>query len=347
MTVYVSKEARELHDACFVADLHVDSFLLARQFGYDFLKRHRSWTPWGVIGSHVDLPRMAEGGVDFCAFGVVVNPLSRPANAWKNTLRQLALQREAVKRSEGRLVQAQTPADALAARARGAYSGFAGLEGAHCLGDDLDHLDTAYANGVRYITLTHFSTNKAASCAKGLGAKPNAGLSGYGRDLVAEMNRRGLIVDVAHVNKPGFMDAVTLSRAPCLVSHCGIGGVRPLWRNLDDEMLKALADNGGVAGVMFAANFLTDGLNANRDDWLRHVDHIVNTVGEDHAAIGSDLDGYILPAHGLRDITTLPRLTEGMLELGYSPERIAKILGGNFLRLWQTVQDSAKTSAHV
>ncbi len=342
MTVEVSKEARLLHEDAFVADLHVDSFLIARQFGYDFLKRHSAWLPGGALFSHTDLPRMREGGVDFIAFGVVVNPLLKPKNCFPSALRQIELFHDACKRSDGELVQAESPEAALEAKKKGIRCGFLGMEGAHDLGGELENVVKAHELGVRYITLTHFSSNQAASCAKGLKANPQAGLTDWGRDLIMEMNRVGVIVDVAHVNRPGFLDAVRLSKSPCLVSHGGVTGAMPHWRNIDDDMLRALADKGGTVGVIFSPSYITNNKRLGAKAIFRHIDHIVQTVGEDHASIGSDFDGYIPTPFDLRDTSDMPRITQLMLENGYSEERIRKILGLNFLRVWQDCRTMAQ-----
>ena len=331
----ITDEARELHAEVFVMDLHVDSFLLAHQFGYDFLARHRAFLPFGAIGRHVDLPRMLEGGVDGAAFGVVVNPLSLPGRAWQSAKAQIELFHHACRRSKKRLRLARTAEDALAAKRDACCCGFSGLEGCHVLGEDLGNLEEAYRLGVRYITLAHFSSNRAVACAKGWGADPRRGLSPWGRELVAEMNRLGIMVDLAHVNRRGFLEAAAASEKPCLVSHTGLAGVHPLWRNIDDEQIKAIADGGGVIGIIFAPQFLCGRLKAGAEAVFSHIDYIVTRFGEDFVGLGSDFDGYILSTpSNLRDASMTPVLTDIMLRRGYSAERIKKILGGNALRVW-------------
>jgi membrane dipeptidase len=336
MTIQVSAEAFALHKDAFVADLHVDSFLVARQFGYDFLKRHSAWLPLGAFFSHADLPRMEEGGVDLAAFGAVVFPLARECNNFPSAKRQIALFHDACARSGGRLVFAGTPDEALKAKRDGKRCGFIGIEGAHALGGDLRNVEEAFKLGARYITLAHFSSNKAARCMKGLGADKTSGLTGWGRELVGEMNRLGIMVDVAHVNKPGFLEAVVLSKMACLVSHAGVRGAYNSFRSVDDEMLRALADRGGALGVIFGPMHTTPSITEGARAIFRHIDHVVKTVGDEHASLGSDFDGYVWSTpHDLRDMAATPVVTQLMLENGYSEERIRRILGLNFLRVWR------------
>ncbi len=331
----LTKEARELHESALVFDLHVDSFLLTAMFGYDFAKRHRPPFPRAALLGHYDLPRMEEGGVDLAAFGVVANPFRKPFGAWRSAQFQMSGFHRTVQRSGGRLRLARTPDEALQAKAEGARAGFLGFEGAHLLGDDLANLERAYAEGVRYVTLTHFNSNKAASCAKGLRADARAGLSSWGFELLEEMNRLGVMVDLAHVNKPGFMDAARRSQRPCLVSHGGVRGVLDMWRNTDDEQLKALADGGGVLGVIFAHEFVHAGYTGALEGVFACIDYIVTHFGEDYVGLGSDFDGFIVPVPEIPDAAHFPVLTARMLQAGYSEERIRKILGENALRVWR------------
>jgi membrane dipeptidase len=170
---------------------------------------------------------------------------------------------------------------------------------------------------------------------KGLGSDSKTGLSGWGRDLVAEMNRLGVMVDVTHVNKPGFLEAVKISKRPSVVSHGACRSEYKSFRSIDDEMLRALADGGGVFGVIFAPMHITSSFTEGAKAVFRHIDHIVKTVGDRHAALGSDFDGYVYTtSRNLRDMAATPVITQLMLDAGYSEDRIRNILGLNFLRVW-------------
>ncbi len=331
----ISEEAKQLHFEAHVIDLHVDSLLLARQFGYDINKRHRAWLPGGAIGSHADLPRMREGGVDTVGLGIVVNPLAKPFNRWQSALYMADLFKKACKNSAGMLHLAGDAHEARALKKDGKFGAFLGMEGAHCLGDDLYNVKEARDVGVRYITLTHFSENNAASPAKGKGADPDAGLKKWGFELIDEMKRLGVLVDLAHVNRKGFLEAVAYAKTPCIVSHSGVKGIQEHWRNLDDDQLRAMGDCGGVVGVIFDPRYISPGMRCGAERIVAHLQYIINVAGEDHAAIGSDFDGYITGTPGdLRDASGMPMLTQLMLEKGWSEKRIRKILGENFLRVF-------------
>ena len=336
MKIIISAEARALHGDAFVADLHVDSFLVARQFGYDFLKRHRPPFPFGAFIGHADLPRMIEGGVDLAGFGVVTSPIAGAKARFNSAKRQIALFHDACSRSKGGLRFAGTPDEALANKREGRRSGILGLEGAHGIGNDQANVGVLKDLGVRYITLAHFSSNIAAHCMKGLWSDPDTGLSPWGRELVSEMNRLGMIVDVAHVNRAGFLEAVGCSKKPCIVSHGACRSEYESFRSVDDGMIKALVDRGGLFGVVFAPMHITSSYFEGARAVFRHIDHIVKTFGDGHAALGSDFDGYVFStARDLRDMAGTPILTQMMLDAGYSEDRIRKILGLNFLRVWR------------
>jgi membrane dipeptidase len=331
---FMSQEASQLHEDAHIIDMHVDSFLLARQYGYDFLKRHRP-LPFGALFRHADLPRMIEGGVDTIGFGVVTNPFTAPFNCWQNSLFQIQLFQNACERSEGLLAAARSSDHARELKAKGVRNGFLGLEGAHCLGNDLDHVEQAHKAGVRYITLTHFSSNNAASCARGKKASATRGLTPWGLELIERMNATGVMVDVAHVGRNSFLEAVARSAKPCIASHTGLTAVTPSWRNIDDGMMKALADKGGVACIIFTPQFISKHLRDSAEAIFRHIDHVVRTVGEDHVGLGSDFDGYVAPMpDNLRDMAAMPVITEIMLRRGYKESRIRKVLGENIMRVW-------------
>ena len=334
----VSEEARRLHEDSHVIDLHVDSLLLARQFGYDITRRHRAWLPGGALGSHADLPRMRQGGIDTVGFGLVVNPLAKPFKRWQNALYQAELFKKTCRDSAGLLQLAGCAHEARALKADNKFGAFLGMEGAHGLGDDIFNLKEARDVGVRYITLTHLSANKAAHPAKGKGANPKQGISDWGFALIEEMNSLGILVDLAHVNKKGFMQAIEHSKTPCIVSHAGVMSEHDHWRNLDDEQIRAIAKSGGTIGLIFAPNYLCGKRRCKAEVVIRHMEYIIMLVGEDHVSIGSDFDGYIVGTpDDLRDASYMPTLTQLMLERYWSEERIRKVLGGNFLRVFEEV----------
>jgi membrane dipeptidase len=160
------------------------------------------------------------------------------------------------------------------------------------------------------------------------------GLTAFGKDYVRRMNARRIFVDLAHINRKGFFEAVEVHdrSQPLIVSHTGVTGVRPHWRNIDDEQIRAVADTGGVVAVMYQSSFLGDSMNGEASWVVDHLEHIVKVAGEDVPALGSDWDGAIIPPRGLRDCRELPRLVAIMLERGWTETRVRKVLGDNYLR---------------
>ncbi|PIE21197.1 MAG: hypothetical protein CSA66_00040, partial [Proteobacteria bacterium] len=165
--------------------------------------------------------------------------------------------------------------------------------------------------------------------------KGKRGLTDLGRDFVRILNAQRVFVDLAHLNPAGFWDAVEVHDKcqPLIATHTGVCGVKRHWRNLDDRQLRAIADTGGTIGVIFATNFLRPrGGPRDADVVVDHLAHIVDVVGDDHASIGSDLDGAITPPKDLRSVGAYARLVDRMLARGWDDTRVRKILGGSFLR---------------
>ncbi len=264
-----------------------------------------------------------------------------------------------------------------------------GLENGYPIGTDLGNVEKFYRLGVRYITLSHNGHNQICdSCFPrsrlGDKASEHNGLSPFGRQVVAEMNRLGILIDVSHVASSTFHQVIALSRAPILASHSGCKGVYDHPRNLDDSELHELAENGGVVQVVAVPEFLTPGADerqkaleqlarqtaipggasrpnldqataeqrkdwqtgvdqiarrfpvATLDDYLNHIDHAVQIAGIDHVGIGSDFDGGG-GIQGFNNHADSPNVTTGLLRRGYSEKDIAKIWGGNLLRVWREV----------
>jgi membrane dipeptidase len=180
----------------------------------------------------------------------------------------------------------------------------------------------------------HFTANSLGSPAYGWGADPDQGLTALGRECVRELHRCGVIVDLAHINRKGFFDALEVSDRPVMVSHTGVLGVHEHWRNIDDTQLRAAADNGACVGVIFANRFLGGrDLSAVVD----HLLHIIDVAGEDVPALGSDFDGFVIPPRGLEDVACMPNLTAALAARGVNERVLRKILGENALRVLREV----------
>jgi membrane dipeptidase len=334
MTPAVSREATELYRSSDVVDLHVDTFIWTRIFGYDLLRRHGRGLFAARFYGQSDLPRLREAGVSGAIWSITTNPLrraSRRTAVFRHNLERLAA---IFARAGGEVALCRNADDYRAARAAGRHAAFVGMQGGNALDGDLA-LETFDASLLIKVTLVHLSTSSLGTTSAPSVARGDGGLTDRGRELVRALNRHRVFVDLAHISRRGFFDAVAVhDRAqPLMVSHTGIAGVHRHWRNVDDEQLRAVADTGGVVGVMYQSSFLGEPLWGGRAEAIvEHLQHIVDVVGEDSAALGSDWDGAIITPRDMATCLELPILCERMLRRGWSPERIRKILGGNFLR---------------
>ena len=228
----------------------------------------------------------------------------------------------------------RTAADYRAAQKAGRHGAFIGIQGGNAL-DAEGALTTVDPSLLIKVTLVHLSTSTLGTTSAPFNRQGDGRLTDRGRDYVRTLNAHRIFVDLAHINRQGFFDALEVhdKTQPFIVSHTGIAGVHPHWRNVDDDQLRAVARSGGVVGVMYQSSFLGDPLWAEKAvSIVNHLAHIVSVIGDDHAALGSDWDGAIITPRDMRTCLELPRLTQLMLDRGWSSERIHKILGANFLR---------------
>ncbi len=325
-------EARALHAEVPVVDLHADTAKLMARLGYDLAARHERVVPRraNVLG-HVDLPRMRDGGVAAQFFAYWTLPYLRGSDARAVSVQIDALD-DAIAKHGDEIQWARTGADIRAAKAAGRVAALGGIEGGQALDGKLEAVEMFARRGVRYLGLLHLWPNALGETSRK--PKRDGGLTAHGLDVVRECERCGVIVDLAHVNRRGFFDALAIATRPVLVSHTGLNSVHAIWRNIDDEQLRAVADTGGCVGVIFARQFLG---GASLDVVVDHVQHILDVAGEDVAALGSDFDGFVLPPEGLEDIAALPNLTVALSRRGVPPRVLEKILGGNVLRLLDEV----------
>src|SRR5690606_14812261 len=229
----------------------------------------------------------------------------------------------AIADSEGQVVRCWTADDVRAAQRSGQIAALSGIEGAQSLAGDPGRALEFARRGVRYIGLLPFTANELGAPAYGRGADDERGLSEHGRQVVAEMNRLGVVVDLAHINRKGFFEALEASAAPPMVTHTGVRGVHDHWRNIDDDQIRAVADRGGCVGIIFSRRFLGGpGLDAVCD----HLLHVIDIAGEDVPALGSDFDGFVVPPDGLEDVSQVPRLTAALSARGVSERALKKLL---------------------
>lgn len=326
-----SQEAQSLHAEHPAIDLHADTLMWARWVGYDLHKRHEVPLHRGAIGGNVDVPRMREGGMGAQFFGLVSLPVTRNSPGLARVIHeQIDALEAAISRKPAALRMVRTAAEIEACKKDGAMGALLGIEGAHALEGDMDKLDAFARRGVRYLGLSHFSANQVSFPAYGRGRDDSMGLTPFGRKVVARCEELGVVVDLAHINKKGFLEVCAMAEKPPIVSHTGVLGVKEHWRNIDDEQLRAVAKKGGVVGVIFCPKFLGgSGIDAVVD----HMKHILDVVGEDVPALGSDWDGFIVPTENLHDPCGLPLLTDALLQAGVSERVVGKILRENVMRV--------------
>lgn len=332
--VAVSAEAREVHAVAPVVDLHCDALLQWRYLRLDLARRHRpNPAPNAPFGLHADFPRLRDGGVAVVTLGLpapVTNAVDGPGVA-----EELMLAAHAAFARDGRTRVLTDPSEAADAKARGELRAIFGVEGAHMVGFDLEVLGAWKTLGVRLVGPAHLVPNVACqpSSRPGRATEP---LTSYGRALVEAIDGHGLVLDLAHMNRRGFDEAMQIHQGPVLVSHTGVDGAREQWRNVSDGQAKAVADRDGVIGVILYPAFLRGSLAGSITDVVDHVDALRDLVGVRHIAVGTDMDGGITLPQEMRDATDLVVLTDALLRRGYSPDDCTAILGENALRVLGT-----------
>ena len=341
----ISRAAVDLYLASEVIDLHLDSFIWTRVFGYDLRERHGEGLFGSRFYSQVDFPRVLDARMGGATWVITTNPARAPAERAAVFRENLARLLEVFASVEEQIAVVRTVAAYRAARAVGKHAAFIGVQGGNAFDGEHDAIERLPDGQILRVTLVHLSSSSFGATSSPLrlaaGGGRDEGLTRSGREMVQRLESRKIFCDLAHVSKQGFWDAVEVHdrSQPLLVTHTGVSGAFEHWRNLDDRQLKAVADSGGTVGVMYQSSFLGDPyLGGTASRVVDHLEHIVKTVGEDHASLGSDWDGAILPPRDLRSPVDLPRLVHLMLERGMSERTIRKILGDNFLRVVAAVR---------
>jgi membrane dipeptidase len=351
-------EVERVHRSALLIDFHND-IALETEKGLDLGRRRDS--------GHTDLPRLREGGVGAVFFAAYVAPKYVENNRAAHRLFEMidTIRTDIVERYPKDFALALTAGDIERARREGKVAALIGIEGGHAIEDSLRILRAAHALGARYMTLTHTNTNNWADSSGDAGrpgVKRHGGLTPFGREVVREMNRLGMIVDISHVSDETFWDVLETSRAPVAATHSGCRAISGIARNLTDEMIRVLAKKGGVVHLNFGCEFLSQASAdsspyfnpalAGRDpklvkparlaDAVAHIDRVVRIGGIGAAGIGSDFDGIECAPAGLEDTSKFPNLTRALLEAGYTEDDIRKIYGGNSLRLMREVEHAAR-----
>ena len=384
--IRVSSRARAIQDSAIVVDTHADTPQRFLDEGFDI-----GSTDANDVG-HLSLDKAQRGNLGAEFFSIWVDPETNQGHFAQHTFDLIDSVYEQAGRHPDRMTMAFSVADIERAHRDHKLAALMGIEGGHSIENDMHLLRDHYRLGVRYMTLSWSNTNEWADSSGDVDdakIQHHNGLTDFGKQVVLEMNRLGMMVDISHVADKTFWDAIAVTKAPVIASHSSARALVNAPRNMTDDMLRAVAKNGGVVQVNFFSGFLdqdyrdkmlaqeeeqataikqyADLLKAqgkpvnyvevNRMDreWmgkiprpafkvlLDHIDHIAKVAGVDHVGLGSDFDGVsgATPA-GMDSAADLPKITQGLLDLGYSAEDIKKILGGNLLRVFGEVEKNSR-----
>jgi len=333
-------------------------------------------------GGHFDYPRARAGGLNAPFMSIYVPADYEGAGAKAHADHLIDMVEKLAADSPEKFALADSPDDLLTQKEAGLISLPMGMENGAAIEGKLENLKHFYDRGIRYVTLAHSESNHICDSSYDANRRWK-GLSPFGRELVAEMNRLGVMVDVSHVSDDTFYQVLEVSKAPAIASHSSCRKFTPGWeRNVDDDMIRLLAEKGGVVQVTFGSAFLREDAQKQSDalwgsvrrfakenglksddpavrelmekkiaesppiygdvgDVVAHIDHVVRLVGVDHVGLGSDFDGVTALPEGLKDVSAYPNLIYELLKIGYSEADLAKICGGNLLRVWRKVEEVA------
>ncbi|MDX2053741.1 MAG: membrane dipeptidase [Polyangiaceae bacterium] len=331
----ISNEAAEIYTQSEVIDLHIDSFIWQRLFGYRIEQRHTRGVLDARFFGQVDLPRLLEAGITGTTWVITTNPLRDSAEreeAFFENLRELSAKFEA---HAAHFSVVRTASEFKAARASGRHAVFFGVQGGNALDHDVRAIERIPYGLLLRVTLVHLTPSHIGATSTAHPFPTPEGLGVKGADFIQALDAAKIFLDLAHIHPTAFWKALQVHNKehPVLVTHTGVSGVYPHWRNLDDAQLRAIADTGGVVGIMYHAPYLGRPVSSvNVKTVADHIEHAVNVAGEDHVALGSDWDGAIITPKDFRTCLELPLLIDELLMRGHTPERLQKILGANFLR---------------
>jgi membrane dipeptidase len=290
---------------------------------------------------HTDLPRLRESGLGTQIWAAYVHiSYYREGTSARRALQMIDLIHRLTERYD-LLEMAYTADDIERIHREGRIGSMIGIEGGHAIENDLAALRMYYALGARYMGLTHNISLAWVEAA--VDEEEGAGLSLFGEEVVREMNRLGMLVDLAHVSSASMRDAIRVSEAPVIFSHSAARGLTPHNRNVPDDVLQLLRENGGLVMIPFAPSFVNvRPAEASLSDVADHIEYVRQLAGIDHVGIGSDFDGLYRLPEGLEDVTKFKDLTVELLRRGWSDEDIRRLLGQNFLRVLREAEQVAK-----
>jgi membrane dipeptidase len=378
----ISPKARVIHNSAIVIDTHADTPQRFLDEGFDI-----GSTDPNDIG-HISLDKARRGNLGAEFFSIWVEPETNQGHFARHTFDLIDSVYEQAARHPDRMMMAFSVADIERAHKEHKLAALMGIEGGHSIENDMHLLRDYYRLGVRYMTLSWSNTNEWADSSGDINdakIQHHNGLTDFGKQVVLEMNRLGMMVDISHVADKTFWDAIATTKAPLIASHSSARALVDAPRNMTDEMLQAVAKNGGVVQVNFYSGFVDENYRKQSEgtgkqaaeavriyeekqkaegksvpytdvdrierEWaakiprpplkslIDHIDHIAKVAGIDHVGLGSDFDGVAgaTPA-GIDSAADLPKITQALLDRGYSAEDIKKILGGNILRVFRQVE---------
>ncbi|MCU7555518.1 dipeptidase [Alteromonas sp. ASW11-19] len=376
-TIEASEQAKALAKQTIIVDGHIDVPYRVNEKWVDVTE--------ATEDGDFDYPRAIEGGLNAPFMSVYV-PASMDNSPQSTQLAHMLIDsvEAIVARAPDKFAIARTVSDVREHFKQGLISLPMGMENGSPIQGDMANLHHFYERGIRYITLAHSQSNHISDSSYDLRRQWN-GLSPFGKKLVAEMNNIGMLIDISHVSDDAFYQVIELTKAPVIASHSSLRKFTPGFeRNMNDDMVKKLGENGGVIMINFGSGFVTKearqwraGMSQARNQIIKtegadspklenfeatyreqnpypystlsevldHIDHVVNLIGIDHVGIGSDYDGVgDSLPEGLKDVSDFPNLVQGLMDRDYSESDIKKILSGNILRVWSEVEDYASKS---
>jgi len=380
------KQVKEIHEKILTVDTHCDTPMAMLDDNFDVGIRNNP------PQSRVDFPRMKEGGLDAMFFAAFTGQRERTAenteNAYKLANQMIDTTYAACNKYSEMAEVALNSADALRLEKQGKRAIYIGMENGFPIGTDIKRVKKFYDRGVRYITLCHSLNNDICDSSSDKKGAEHNGLSEFGKEVVKEMNKYGMMVDISHISDKSFYDVIKLSKAPVIASHSSVRAIAHHNRNMTDEMIKTLAKNEGVIQICLLDVYIKDPDTTTvryqkekelnriynskyesmtddekkelRNEWrslkekypsalptvadcVDHIDYVKNLVGIDYVGIGSDFDGGG-GLDGCADVSEFPNITAEMLKRGYTEDEIRKVWGGNFFRVFATVEKLANAN---
>jgi membrane dipeptidase len=382
----LEQRAARVHRAAIIVDGHNDIPTEMYMSGKDLAD--------GGPGVHTTIAKMKTGGItgEFFSIFVEGDLAEKPTVLGGGSLRRaidlIDVTYRQVEKYPDDLLLATSAADIRRAKQEGKVAVLMGIEGGHAIENSLSALRVLFRLGCRYMTLTHTNTNEWADSSGWSGPTPvrHHGLTPFGEEVVHEMQRLGMLVDISHVSDETFFDVMKIAQAPVIASHSSSRAIADHRRNLTDDMLRALAKNGGVAMANFWPMFISNEYAAAAKAWqdrngkavtdlrakyktdpaalhaemkklreadplpkvpisvlIDHIDHMIKVGGVDHVGLGSDFDGVDALPEGIEGVDSLPKITLELMKRGYSDEDVLKVLGGNFMRVFEKAEAFAKS----